>query len=82
MRAWLNFSSGASAKEKPLGHDGHSVESFACNPKARKEGWPHAVWCDGDAPLRGLKVRSGMGWDGDHCVFVLDQNHGREARPD
>jgi hypothetical protein len=31
---------------------------------------------------RGLKVRSGMEWDGDHSVFVLDQNHGREARPD
>jgi hypothetical protein len=40
------------------------------------------VWCDGDAPLGGLKVRSGMEWDGDHSVFVLDQNHGREARPD
>jgi hypothetical protein len=34
-----------------------------------------------DAP-RGLKVRSGMGWDGDHSDQVLDQNHGREARPD
>jgi hypothetical protein len=27
-------------------------------------------------------LRSGMGWDGDHSVFVLDQNHGRKARPD
>jgi len=61
MRAWLNFSSGASAKEKPLGHDGHTVLNALPGPEGGV-----ATRCMVRRRCTATesygKVRDGMGW--------------------